>query len=341
MNSEASFKRPVPRSNPVILVSIVALGVLIGGLWVTPALGANRIECRLQVPPDYSLPQAIQVDLKMLGGGLIDSATPQGNARFTFSGLEAGKYVVSVRADGFLPVEEPVEIPSGYIHNTVNLIIRLTPEPASEGTPAGEKTVVLQSLRVPEQAQKEIEKAEKAAKGGNLRKAIEHAERALKHYPDYFKAYNNLAVYCHQVDDNERAVELLSKALALNPDAVEANSNLGRILLQMKQPEEAVPYLKRASELDQTSAEIQYHLARAYILTFHFPESLEPLRRALELDPPVEHARFLLAHVLYELGDISGAVEELTLYILTDPKDRQELEQRRVAWQSELRPSRH
>jgi tetratricopeptide (TPR) repeat protein len=272
----------------------------------------------------------------MLSGGLIDSATPQGSGRFTFEGLKAGKYVVSVRADGFIPIEEPVEIPSGYIHNTVNLIIRLTPKPETVKKPPGEKTVVVQSLAVPKEAQNEIIMAEKAAKAGDLGKAIQHAGKALEFYPEYFKAHNNLAVYYFQSGNKQASVDHLKKALSLNPDAAGANANLGRVYLELKRPTDAIPYLKRASELDQTSSDVQYHLARAYILSFQFPEATKPLRLALKLEPPVEHARFLLAHVLYEQRDVAEAIRELELYLKTKPENQRELERRLGEWRSEL-----
>jgi tetratricopeptide (TPR) repeat protein len=315
-------------------LSILSTVILVGLCSIV--FGANRIECRLQPPSGYELPESIQVNLKMVSGGLVDSAAPQGNGRFTFNGLKSGKYLVTVDADGFIPIQETVEIPSGYIHNTVNLIVRLTPKPDLSERLSGEKTVILQSLKVPKNAKDELEKAEKEAAKGNLKNAIRHADKAVEIYPEYFTALNNLAVYYHRTGKNDKAVKHLRKALSLNPDAVEANSNLGRILLEMKRSDDAIPYLARASELSPTSSEIQFQLARAFILSHQFPKSLKPLRRSLELEPPIEYARFLLAHVLFETGDLSGAVEQLALYIKTGPKNRRELEKRLTEWKSIL-----
>lgn len=298
----------------------------------------NRIEGRLQAGSGSKLPDNIKVTLKLFSGSQVDSVMVSGNARFSFRGLSAGKYVVSVHAEGFFPVEEQVEIPSGYIHNIVNVIINLRPRKTGDAVQKlnREKTVSIGSLKVPSKAQKEVAEAEKAAAKGRYREAIKHAEKALDIYPDYFEAYNNSAVYHYQEGEAERAVELFGKALKLNPQAVRSHINLGRVYLELSRPKQAIPHFKRAAELNPSSSEIHYHLGRAFILAYQFGLSVKPLRKALELDPPVEHARFFLAHVLYELGNKSDAVYQLELYLKSDPKDRRKLGEKLNQWKSEL-----
>ncbi|MEJ2027957.1 MAG: ELM1/GtrOC1 family putative glycosyltransferase, partial [Limibacillus sp.] len=131
---------------------------------------------------------------------------PSGNGRVVFSGLTAGKYTLSVRAEGYLPVTQDVEIPSGYLRSTVNVNISLRPRPEASGAPPN-------------------------------------------------------------------------------------------------------------------------HLARALILCGRLPDSIKVLNRALELQPPVDHARFLLAHVRYQLGDIQGAFKEMEAYLRTKPPKADELKQ--------------
>jgi Tfp pilus assembly protein PilF len=302
-----------------------------------PALGA-RLMCRLEVPPGYPLPDSAQVDLKMMSGSLVNSAVAQGNGSITFDRVGEGSYTVTVRAEGYQPASQDIQVPSGYVGTSVlSVTVRLVPEPQPEGRTPSEKTVHVESLKVPRQAIEEIQLAEKAAAKGSLDEAIQHSEKAVEIYPAYFEAYNNLAVYQYQAGRPERAVDYFERALILNPDAAGTNANLGRVLLDLNQPQKAISYLERAAKLNPTSSEIQYHLARAYILSSVLEQSIKPLQLALQLQPPVEHARFLLAHVYYQLGDISSAITELDLYLKTKPKNASELQRTLRAWKGEAK----
>lgn len=302
-----------------------------------PILGA-RLVCRLEIPSGYALPENAQIDLRMASGSQVENIVVQGNGTATFERVPAGSYSISVRAEGYLPVTQDVEIPSGYIGSSIfSVSIRLNPEPQPEGRPTGEKTVSVQSLKVPQEAIEEVELAEKAAAVGSLEEAIEHSKKAVEIYPAYFEAYNNLAVYQYKAGRPEKAVDFFERALILNPDAAGTNANLGRVLLDLNQPQKAIPYLERAAKVNPTSSEVQYHLARAYILSSVLERSIKALQLALQLQPPVEHARFLLAHVYYQLGDISSAIKELDLYLKAKPKNERELQRTLRAWKVEAK----
>ncbi len=301
------------------------------------SMASNEIACRLEPPPSYSLPDGAVVDLTMASGMRLQSAAVSGNGSVRFPGLPPGKYTVTIQAKGFLPIEEEVEIPAGYTRNLVNVLIRLRPLPTPEGGPPpnAERTVGLGSLRIPDDALNELRGAEDAAAKGHLAEAVEHAEKAVSIYPEYFEAYNNLAVYQSQLGKKDRAVEMLQKAVSIQPDAVGANLNLGRVLIELNRAQEAILYLRHAAQVDKTASEIQYHLARALILSNRLPDAVQPLKRALEMEPPVSHAQFLLAHVLYQLGDFGGAIHELEAYLKTKPSNSDELREQLRKWKAQ------
>lgn len=309
-------------------------------VWVclsVAAMGA-QIRCLIDVPRGYSLPDNVEVALNMASGSRLESGVAQGNGHFTFEHLGEGSYVIVVRAEGFRPASQDVNVPSGFLGGTpFNVTIRLFPEVQPEGRPPNEKTVQVKSLQVPAEAVEQVHLAEEAAARGSLDEAIQYTEKAVEIYPAYFAAYNNLAVYHYQAGHPNRAVRYFERALVLNPDAAATNSNLGRVLLDLHRPEQALRYLEHAAELAPTSGEIQYHLGRALIVSGRYSESTKPLRRALESLPPIEHAHFLLAHVLYELEDIQGAINELTTYLKTDPEDERELKNLLKNWKDEAK----
>ena len=319
---------------------LLALLVVVTTCASYPVLGA-RLECSLDVPSGYRVPDNAQIDLSMASGSRIDSAVAQGNGHITFDRVGTGSYIISVRADGYLPATQEVEVPSGYVGSSVfSVSIRLTPEPQPEGRPPSEKTVSLGSLKVPPEAIEEVQTAEKAASDGRLQEAIDHTEKAVEIYPAYFEAYNNLAVYQYQAGRPEKAVEYFERALILKPDAAGTNTNLGRVLLDLNQPQKAVVYLERAAKVNPASSEVQYHLARAYILSSVLDRSVKPLQLAVQLQPPIEHARFLLAHVYYQLGNVSSAVQELESYLKSKPNNERELKQTLRAWKTESKNRR-
>ena len=124
------------------LFSLLAAGTVSSTI---PVLAA-RLECSLEVPRGYPVPDNARVDLSMASGSQLESAVAQANGHVTFERIAAGKYTISVRADGYLPTTQDVEVPSGYIGSSIfNVMIRLTPEPQPEGRPKGEKTVSLEA----------------------------------------------------------------------------------------------------------------------------------------------------------------------------------------------------
>lgn len=334
---------PNPRSGIYGRMAGFLRWIFIVSFWIPAAWAAqfttasNEISCRLDPPAKYGVPDGTVADLIMSGGMRLQSVAVSGSGRVTFSGLSPGKYTVSVRAKGFLPVDEEVDIPAGYARNVVNVLIRLRPRLEPEGGPPRkvERTVGIGSLRVPENALDELRRAEDAASKGHLAEAVEHAEKAAQLYPDYFEAYNNLAVYQSQLGRQKQAVQTLLKAVSLQPDAVGANLNLGRVLIDLNRPQEAVLYLRHAAEVDKTAAEIQYHFARALILCRRLPDAVQPLKRALAAEPPVSHAQYLLANVLYQLGDLAGAVQELQGYLKTNPRNAEELSRQLQNWRKQ------
>lgn len=316
-------------------------GVVLAVSLLAVQIGQNQIEGRLQAPSGFQLPENTRVILKEHTGSAVAMVAAGSNGRFSFTSLAAGKYVIAVQADGFFPAEEAVEIPSGFFHNVINVVISLRPREESDRKPSRrEKSIPIDSLAIPRSAVQEVEKAEKAAAQGKLEEAIRHAEKAFQLVPRYFQACNNLAVYYYQWGDKKKSVELFQQALAIHEEAAGTHSNLARVYLDLSRPDLALRHLRRAVELDPSSATHQYYLGRAYILLGQLALSVEPLSRALELDPPVEHARFLLAHVFYELGQKGEAVRELEAYVATDPRDRKALEERLRQWKAELNPPR-
>jgi tetratricopeptide (TPR) repeat protein len=88
--------------------------------------------------------------------------------------------------------------------------------------------------------------------------------RAIHIYPDYFDAYERLAMVYYQKKDADKAIEFYHKALELNPNFANAYSNLGVIYFERKEYLNAIDVYTKAVELNPRFADGHQNLASAY-----------------------------------------------------------------------------
>ena len=85
--------------------------------------------------------------------------------------------------------------------------------------------------------------------------------------------------------------------------------------------EQAMFHLRRALELDPNDASVHEAMARVFWKTGEYDLADEHFRRAIALDPKYSRARNNYASLLYERGDVEGAIRQLeivsedTLYV--------------------------
>lgn len=83
---------------------------------------------------------------------------------------------------------------------------------------------------------------------GNMVKARENLEKALKHYPGYYRAQLSLAHYYEKVGEDESANSLYKKSLRQNPSNGNVLNNYGTFLCKQGEYEQADRYFNRAIE---------------------------------------------------------------------------------------------
>lgn len=111
-------------------------------------------------------------------------------------------------------------------------------------SPKGGEAVSSARLRVPKNAAKEFEKAQKAWRRNNRLEAKEHLQKAIRLYPRYDDAFSALGELELQDGDREAARRDLATALQLNPNHAEAARQLGQILVAETKYAEAEPLLQ-------------------------------------------------------------------------------------------------
>lgn len=108
-------------------------------------------------------------------------------------------------------------------------------------------------------------------------KAAKELEQELQIDPTNADAAYELGEIHRRSGDLDRAGELFEAAVRHYPDFEQARVGLGRVLIATDEPEEAVPHLEKAASLDPELDVAFFHLAQAHRELGHTAES----RRAL------------------------------------------------------------
>ena len=282
--------------------------------------GQNAISGAIRQPSGQKLQRQLMVQLSTPRGNFTASSDTNGN--FTFSGLRAGTYRISLNAGKeYELVNETVEIQASRnsgIVQTIPVEIQLRLKKTDNAPPG----VVDASLSgIPKPALELYGKALESKQKGDFKKGIEQLNSAILRYADFMLAFNELGVLYMQTGQLEDADAALKSALKLAPEAFPPLFNHGLLLVRLKQFEEAEKELRHAIVKDDKSAVAHLYLGRVLVTLQKYDEAEQELQRALALGGD----RLSLAHrflgALYiERGDNEHGVKELEKYLQLEPK---------------------
>jgi len=170
---------------------------------------------------------------------------------------------------------------------------------------------------------------------GDTPTTIEHLEQAIRIYPDYADAHNDLAARYVGLGQYERAASEFQKAVALDPECAACLVNLSSALGALRRYPEAEGAARRALEMDSNSVPAHFNLGQALAAQEkNTPEAREHLQKAVGQFP---ESRLPLARVLVRQGAITEAVAELREYLKSGNSQRRELVEYWLARLSEAR----
>lgn len=159
---------------------------------------------------------------------------------------------------------------------------------------AGRPTVSLRQLQVPPKAGRELEKGNRALKDGDLDAAERHFNAAIKAFPDYDQAYNNLGVVLIQKGSTEEARRAFEKAIAVNDRFARAFTNLGKLALMQQNHAEADGFLRRSLENDPRNPEALMLAAEAAL----FIGKLDDAINDVLILHTLPHEKYALGHFI-------------------------------------------
>jgi hypothetical protein len=277
----------------------------------------------------------IQVQLRNMGGGVVNSASTSGSGSFEFSLVASGTYLVVATA-GTQQASERVEV-SGW-SNVVSL--RMPVNGPQDGM-AGNTVSVVQ-YRIPGKARDEYRKAHELAKKGNLEEANKYLARALELCPNYADALTLRGILKLNQRETEGAIADLDKAIQSDANYAMAYMVMGSALNQQARFDEALRALERGESLAPNYWQGHFEMSKSYIGKRDYPAALHQLDLAENM-APTEYPLISLvrAHALLSMKQYPEAMIALEAYLQKDPQGSNSEQARKMMQQAQALMARN
>ncbi|MFK4997270.1 tetratricopeptide repeat protein [Bacillus sp. N9] len=125
----------------------------------------------------------------------------------------------------------------------------------------------IEELEEQEDMAAQQETARMLLESGKFAKAIELLEKTIEHYPEFWPAYNNLALAYFYESETEKAANLLEKILHQNPGNLHALCNLAVFLYYERQSEELDKLMTALEKVHPLLVEHRYKLGATFAFT--------------------------------------------------------------------------
>ena len=219
---------------------------------------------------------------------------------------------------------ETVEIESVEVHKTVNVVVRSDPSgvPAS-GNSSGLRSIAANRLKVPEKAEKELQKGKEAEAQKDWAEARKHFEAAIAIYPEYDVAHNGLGQALANTGDVTAARAAFERAIKINDNFAMAYRNLARISLSERKFDEMDNLLTRSLASDPLNAWALAYAAYSELQLHKFDDAIDHARKAHSVPHDgLASIHIVAARALEEKQQLAEAAAEYRLYLQEDPTGR-------------------
>jgi tetratricopeptide (TPR) repeat protein len=267
--------------------------------------------------PDGSLPPRELRFTMSADNGRIETYFTDSKGKFLITrllGLKTdSEYRVTVEGDGRSFDTTTVSFKEFGVYY---IPIFLKPIKSPTTQPAGLVDMAEFDVLAPEEARQAYAAAMQSLKSGEGAEAIKELERAVKIYPKYFRALNDLGVLYMKLSKLDVAAQMFERAIKIGPRVYYPRLNLAVINTRRAKYEEAVTQLEQLHKENPGHPEIRLALGDALLAMNRLDESEVHLRAALA-DAKIDRATAGNAH--YRLGMLLNrrqkyeeAIKELT-----------------------------
>ncbi len=280
---------------------------------------------QLRVTRFGSPPMRVLVKLER-SGALVGEVYSDAEGKFSFDDLPANMYHITVRQEGYRPIEMAVPINPAtqhiaYVH--LELIPEDKPGQPNQSTVKGSNSSMVDKAalgdKYPKEAKKQYEKGTKAQREGKNSEAIEHYEKALAVAPGMYFARNDLgSLYLESQKFGEAEAEF-RKVIAENQADANAYFNLGNVYLITGRLNEAADSIQEGFKRQPQSGFGQFLMGSLLIKKGDTREAEQRLRVALKDDPGLANAHLALVNLYIRQNRSDEAVSELSLFLKQFP----------------------
>lgn len=165
-----------------------------------------------------------------------------------------------------------------------------------------------------------FERAQDAHAKGELERAVELYDAAIKLRPEFAEAHYQKGVALVALKKSAEAETALRRATELKKDWSLPQAALGFLLLRGGREREAEPYLRRAVELDPKNTPALVALAQLALRAKANADALKFIRQATEADGATAADWSLRAQIERVAGDKTSAASSVARALQLDPK---------------------
>ena len=242
------------------------------------------------------------------------------DGRVEFNSFSGRMHRVRITGSEIHPYEGEFEIAPSETNHSENIHVKLkSPAGADNAVPAGPPVPSVR-LKIPSQAQKSYERANKAAEKNEWKTAVQYYRAAIEQYPDFDQAYNGLGIALSGEGDDGGAKQAFQKAITITPEYAMAGRNLARILLSEQDWKGADELLRKSLQTEPVNPWALTNAAYAELKLGDFAPAAANAQKVHTLPHAgFENAHFIAALALEELHKPDAAKAEYDLYLKEAP----------------------
>lgn len=262
----------------------------------------------------------LRVELLSSTGIPVADAFTDDNGNANFPNLRSGGYRLRVSGMGVVESTgdafriEPEE--SSHVE-----YVSVKREEPKDPQVTGTATVNLNTLSVPEDAQKSYEKGVEALNKDKVGDARKHFEKAIEKHSNYASAYNMLGITFIREKDAQRSQQAFEKAVAIDGNFAPAYTNLAKIYFAQRNMGRCEELLQKSLTADPRNAETLAILSQVNLMVGNYEQAAANARRVHEIPQHKDYAvaHFIAARALRARSLREDAIAEYKLFLQEAP----------------------
>ncbi|MFY9553824.1 MAG: tetratricopeptide repeat protein [Blastocatellia bacterium] len=271
--------------------------------------------------PDGSLPdRQLRFTLTTDNGSVVDIFFTDTKGRFLVTrsvGLRPENgFTITVESDGLTFGTTMYQHRTHGVPTVYYIAVFLKRLESAPTTPPGTIAVSELDVRVPKEARDAYDAAMRCLRSGQADEAVNQFRRALKIYPKYFRALNDLGALLMKMSRLDEAAETLERAAVIAPHVYHPRLSLAIIRTRQSKYKQAIELLEQLHKENPKLNDVRVALADALMAVGRLDNAEPHLRTVLsdtKLDLEAEgDAHYKLGLLLNRKEQFQEAVQHLT-----------------------------